>query len=87
MNIDLITIRLKAFLTEVLTLIAIGVIALLSSPEFAALLTKHFGEVWGGSVGLLLVSGIVKHLMNLEAVRKYKKNLAGEGSPPYPVLM
>lgn len=88
MTTDLILIRMKSFITEAGVLVLVGVIGIISSDAFAALMVAHFGELWGGGVGVLIVSGIVKHLMNLRALQKYQDYIGGEKDvAPQPLIL
>lgn len=83
---DLILIRVKAFATEVGTLLAVTLLGVLSSAEFTTLITTHFGEGMVGTIGVLVVSGIVKHLMNIRAIKDYQ-SFGGANSPARPPIL
>jgi hypothetical protein len=76
-NIDLVTTRVKAFAIEAMVLIILGIAATLSSDAFSTLLITHYGELWGGGAGVLIVNGIVKHLLNIKAVEDYRNQQVG----------
>lgn len=83
---NLFWIRVKSFLAEASVLCAVAFIGVLASEDFANLMTQEFGEVWGGGFAVLLVNGIVKHLLNLKAIkdyeaRKYSSSLGEEVEP------
>lgn len=87
MNFELIYIRVKAFAAEAGAMVAFGVLGVMSSPEFANLLTTHFGAVWGGGIGLLVLNAVVKHLLNLKALSAYQERLGSVGGNEPPVLI
>lgn len=62
---DLLAIRVKGFIYEAGTMLVLAVLAALTSPDFQALVTQHFGESLTSSIILLAVSGIVKHVRNV----------------------
>jgi len=68
MQYNLIQARVVAFLYEAGTIVGLAIIAALASPEFAAVITSHFGDGVTGSLVLLFVSGAVKHIRNLKVV-------------------
>ena len=70
MNKELIAIRLKSFGYELATLVVLGILGVLSSSEFSTLVTTHFGDTATASLILLVTSGIVKHVRNLDALKK-----------------
>lgn len=84
MNFELVYIRLKAFVAEAGVMVLAGLVTVLASSEFSALVVEHFGQIWGGGIGLLVLNGLVKHLMNLKALKDYKNRLgsADENEPP-----
>ncbi len=84
MNSNLIKARLIAFFYEAGTLIVLGVLGVLSSPEFAQAVTNHFGESVGGSLILLAVSAGVKHVRNMLVMAN--ADLGGDDGEP-PVLI
>lgn len=67
-TIQLLKVRLIAFLWESLSLILTVVAGTLTSEHFRLLVMEHFGEGLIGSVVLLTVAGVVKHLRNLKLV-------------------
>lgn len=79
---DLMYIRIKSFVTEASVMLLLGAIAVFQSEAFANLVTEEFGEVWGGGLGLLIVSGVVKHLLNLKVLSDHKNKVGGVGGPP-----
>jgi hypothetical protein len=68
MNIDLFKTRAIAFAYEAGSLVAFAIISALSSPEFSALITEHFGETVYGGLILLVLNGIIKHIRNVMVV-------------------
>lgn len=87
MKFDLIYIRLKSFVAEAAVMVLAGLVTVLASPEFSALVVEHFGDVWGGGVGLLVLTGLVKHLVNLKTLKDYENRLgSADGNEP-PVLI
>lgn len=69
-NSELWSIRIKSFLYEAGSVILTAVCGVLVSDDFSNLLTEHFGEGLIVSVVLLLISGGVKHLRNLQVIKK-----------------
>lgn len=63
-------IRVKSFFVELTVLIGAGLGGVLLSPEFLGLVTKHFGDTALVGLGMLVLTGVVKHLINLRAVKK-----------------
>jgi len=83
MDFELIKVRVTAFIYEAGTLICLGILGVLGSPEFAALIDTHFGDtVWAGIIALV-VTGIVKHARNAMVLGNAKK-LAGRGDTSRP---
>ena len=76
-------VRVKAFLFEALALVATGIFAVLMSPEFSSLVTSHWGSSFTTSLILLSVSGAVKHLSNLSAIKKAESLGAAESPSLY----
>lgn len=68
MTYELIKVRIISFGWECLSFFGTALIAALASPEFSAIITAHFGETILGSLVLLAVSGLVKHLRNMRAL-------------------
>ena len=67
---DLIKIRLVSFAYEACTFF-IGIFATaIASDEFRAILEQHFGTSVGGTLALLVLTGVVKHLRNRGLVDK-----------------
>lgn len=64
MDMELLKVRVTAFIYEAGTLIVAGVIGVLASPEFSELISTHFGDTIFGTLVLLVVTGIVKHFRN-----------------------
>lgn len=87
MNFDLIKTRIVAFLYEAGVMIALSILGYLASQDFANLVTQNFGESIVGSLILLGVSGIVKHLRNLSVLKKYDTLGAANGERKPPVLI
>lgn len=77
MNTDLIIVRIKGFVYELVAMVLTGVGAWLldffGSDVFRALVTEHFGATAIGGLILLAVSGIVKHVRNLRVLGGWKK--------------
>lgn len=84
---ELLYIRVKSFATEAGVMLLLGVISMLQSEAFADLVIEHFGEVWGGGLGLLITSGIVKHLLNIKAIKDHEKRLGTISETEPPVLI
>ena len=78
MNFELLKVRATSFLYEAGALVLVGVLGVLSSPEFAAVIMKHFGDTVMGSMILLVVMGIVKHVRNVVVLGK-RRELAAQG--------
>lgn len=68
MDLVLLQTRVKAFLLEAGALLLVGVTATLASPQFADIVTSHFGTSIWGSFLLLAVNGLVKHVANVSAL-------------------
>lgn len=87
MDVNLIKARVAAFAWEAFSLILVAVTGVLSSDEFRALITEYTGETVFGSLALLVLAGIVKHLRNLSVLKKYER--VGGASSEYdkPVLI
>lgn len=71
----LIQIRIKSFFAEAGVMVAVAVLGVFTSPLFNELVTKFFGETATAGVIILVVTGVAKHLLNLQAL----KNLGAEG--------
>ena len=69
-NFELLKVRVLAFLFEAFSLLLTTIAGVLISEEFRALVIEHFGVGLTGSVVLLLVSGLAKHLHNIQVIRK-----------------
>jgi len=63
-NKDLIKIRIRSFAVEALSLVGMTLFGVLASEEFKTLITAHAGTGIFGTVAVLLVTGLVKHLRN-----------------------
>lgn len=70
MNTELIKIRVLAFLYEFFALVATAMLGVFASEEFRTLVTQNFGETFVTSAVLLFISGAVKHLRNVQVLRK-----------------
>lgn len=77
MDVDLITLRLKSFAYQAGSLIAVAVIGVLASPEFLELVQEAAGNGIIGALAVLLIPELVKHLRNLQVLKKAE--LGGEG--------
>ena len=75
---ELILIRVKSFVYEAGSFLAVALIGALASPEFLAIIQANAGEGIFGSLVVLAFTGLVKHLRNL----KVAKTLAGTGDTP-----
>lgn len=75
MTYDLIMARVIAFLYEAGTLIVLAVLGVLVSPEFQSVVTSHFGDSVTASLIMLAVTGLVKHVRNLSALKKAEEQL------------
>jgi len=69
MNKVLIKTRLISFAYGGGTLLLLALIAVLSSPEFQALVSEHAGTGFFGTVAVLLLMELVKHLRNLHVLK------------------
>lgn len=69
MQYQLIQARVVAFAYEAGTIIVLAICTALISPEFAAAVTANFGDGVTGSLILLVVSGVVKHVRNLNVIK------------------
>ncbi len=70
MNRELIDLRIKSFMWEAASLLGTALATVLLSPEFRELIMTHFGQGVMGSVIVLVVIGIVKHVRNLNIAKK-----------------
>ena len=75
MESKLISVRIKSFLYSLCSYAVVAVLAFLASPDFATLVTEHFGNTAVTSLVLIVVPEVVKHFRNLQAV----KDLGGQG--------
>lgn len=66
MDTNLIAIRLKSFGWEILGLAVTGLAGFLLSSDVQALINEHFGSTLAGSLIVLVVTGIGKHLRNVK---------------------
>lgn len=67
-NWDLYKLRLISFGWSVLSLVTTVVVGALASPEFATIVTQHFGT---GAVSMLVLMGVtelVKHVRNVRVL-------------------
>jgi len=79
MDNKLVTIRIKSFFIELGSLVGISLLGVLFSPPFQALLQTYTGESFFGSMIFLVVMGGVKHLRNLNLIKKLKADsLSGD---------
>lgn len=78
---------MKSFIVEGSVLIGVGIIGVLSSPEFATLLAEQFGPIWGGTLGVLFINGLVKHLLNLKAIKEHTEQLGNNGREDEPLVL
>lgn len=79
MDTNLIKTRLISFAYEAFSLIITGFVGVLASDEFRAIILEHTGETITGSIAVLVLAGIVKHLRNLSVVKKYEQVGARDG--------
>jgi len=70
MKTDLIVIRLKGFAYEIGGLFLTAFVGVLLSPEFLTLVQNNAGTGLTGSVIVLVVSGLLKHLRNLKVAKE-----------------
>ena len=70
MDSQLWQVRLQAFGLEALSLVGSALGAVLLSEDFRLLVTTHFGESVTASIILLVVTGGVKHLRNIKALKR-----------------
>lgn len=75
MQYELLKARLVAFLYEAGTLVVLAICGALVSPEFSAAVTTHFGDGITGSLILLSVSGVVKHVRNMKVLAESGSDL------------
>ena len=87
MNYELIKARVIAFAYEAGTLITLAILGALASPEFQALVVSHFGEGLTASAILLFVTAIVKHVRNLNVLKKYEERVGGYASYDGPTMI
>ncbi len=70
MDNKLLQARIKAFFVQFGSMIAVALIGIISSPEFKALVTEHFGTGFAVGAGLLFITGLASHLANKMALKK-----------------
>ena len=75
MNKELIALRVKSFLFELGSLVGVGLVGVFLSPEFQALVTTHAGTGVVGSLIVLVVTGLVKHVRNIKLSKKLGSDL------------
>ena len=85
-NGALVKARVVGFFSDALMLGVLSLIAMLSSPEFAGLITEHFGAGLGSSIALMLLSAGVKHLMNVSAIAKAKEKFGSVEDAREPIV-
>lgn len=83
MNYELLKLRAVAFGYEAASLFLSVFVAVLASPDFAALVTTHFGDTVLGGVLLLVLTGLVKHLRNLDVIKKAEVGGDNNESQPF----
>ena len=71
MNTNLLKIRVTSFAYEAGSLIAVALLGVLVSSDFQQLITAHFGDTFLTSAALLVITGVVKHLRNLQTLKKF----------------
>ena len=86
-NKELIKARVMGFTTEAGAIIVLIVLKLLVSPEFLEVVTEHFGTGLLGSIILLLLSGGVKHLLNLKTLEKAKERFGRIEDSEEPIIL
>lgn len=69
-------IRVKSFAWDILGIVITGVSGFLLSPDFASIVTNHFGETALTSIALVVITGIAKTLRNM----KVQTELGSTGS-------
>lgn len=74
-NLDLLAVRIKAFLFEAGSLCAVVLAGVLVSPEFQAIVTAHFGNGLVTSLIVLLLAGLAKHVRNVSAISAASESL------------
>lgn len=74
MDINLLKVRMVAFIYELVALITTVVLGVLSSDVFAQLVNEHFGQTVTGSLILLITNGVVKHMRNIKVVNEFGDN-------------
>lgn len=87
MNVDLFLIRLHAFAYEAGSLLLFVIVGALASPQMEQLVTNHWGDTMLGSLVLLALNALVKHLRNLRVLKEYENKLgSGKVAPPPQLL-
>ena len=66
----LLEVRVKGFAYDLVGYAVAGVLAFLTSPTFANVVSEHFGGTVFASIILAVVVGGVKHLRNLQVIKK-----------------
>ena len=69
MDKSLIKARIISFGYEAGTLIAVAIVGALASPEMRELIGTHAGSGFFGTVAMLVLMEVVKHLRNLKVIK------------------
>ena len=70
-------IRVKAFLVQLGTLVAVAIGGVILSPEFRDLVVQHFGTGFVTSSIILFLTGAVSQMLNKMALKKQEVGAAG----------
>jgi len=85
MTKELLKARAIGFAYEAGTLLLLAVVGALASEEMRGLITQYAGSGLAGTAGLLILTGLVKHLRNLKVLKN--RELGAEGSDKPIVLI
>ena len=70
MNTELLSIRLKSFAFSLFGLALTGISGFLLSADVQKLIGEHFGNTIIGSLAVILVTEIAKHIRNVKLTQK-----------------
>ena len=79
--------RIKGFLIEGLGLLALVFLGMLNSSEFTGIITAHFGTGIMSSMALLGITGFVKHMYNVKAIKKAKEKFGADVMQKDPIIL
>lgn len=68
---ELIKIRITAFAYEAAGIILASMLGVLASEQFRELISVHWGTGVGVSITFLVLDGVIKHLRNLQIIKKF----------------